>query len=93
MNTGLMVMENNLQAWSWQDIINIYRILGRQLKEYERIKKSIRIGMVARGFNSLALDAYFFNEAFTRDVRRLDAQVAALDREIARRNQLVGNFR
>ena len=88
MNTGLAVMENNLQSWSWHDITSIYRILGRQLKEYAGYKQRCHIP------DSINID-YPDNENvfvlwFQRDVQRLDEQVAALDQEISRRNNLIG---
>lgn len=91
MNTGLAVMENNLQSWSWQDIIDIYRILGRQLKEYAGYKERCSI---PESMNiEFSDEENVFISHFNRDVRRLDEQLAALDREIKRRFQLVGNFR
>ena len=88
MNTGLEIMKGNLQSWSWQDIVSIYKIIGRQLSEYQGYKKRCHVP------NNIRIDypdeENVFIMMFVRDIKRLDQQVAALDREITRRNNLLG---
>lgn len=88
-----MTMSQNyplLSKLSWQEIQHLYGQLGLQLKEYERIKRCIHLQWLDRGFNSLALDAWWFDQRFKADVQLIDTRLSVLDREINRRNNLIG---
>mgnify|MGYP001562020752 FL=1 len=80
-------MQGNLQSWSWGDIQAIYAILGRQLQEYDNVNK--RIG-IPKPHIELSDESNIFILRFWRDVKRLNEQVKCLDREIKRRNNLIG---
>lgn len=87
MNTGLAVMQGSLPSWSWQDIQRIYGILGQMLSEYHNVHK--RIG-VPQPHIELTDESNIFLFRFWGDVNRINDQLKALDREIARRNNLMG---
>lgn len=87
MNTGVAVMQGNLQSWSWGDIQSIYAILGRMLGEYNGVHQRINVP-TARIEYSDHENIFFLR--FWGDVRRINDQIKCLDREIARRNRLIG---
>lgn len=87
MNTGVEVMRNNLQSWSWGDIQSIYGILGRMLSEYNGIHQRIGVPKPHIAFGDC--ENIFFLR-FWGDVTRINEQLKVLDREIARRNNLIG---
>lgn len=87
MNTGVEVMRGNLQSWSWKDIQHIYQIIGSQMNEYSGIHQ--RIGVPKPNVKNSDQENIFFIR-FWRDVSRLEEQLSALDREISRRNKLIG---
>ncbi len=72
-----------LKSRSWQELYRAYRVIGEDLKAYERVNLPETI------------DIYFPDEANVfilnchQHIDRLDAQLSALDEEIARRNKLV----
>lgn len=80
-------MRGNLQSWSWKDIQSIYKILGRQLAEYNGIHQ--RVG-VPKAHIELNDESNTFILRFWSDVKRLNEQINCLDQEIARRNNLIG---
>ena len=82
-------MEPKLASWSWQEIQGVYITYGKQLKEYERIKKSLGLDKVEPEIENSESRKNFI-EWFVRDVKKIDASIAELDREIARRNNLIG---
>lgn len=86
MNTGVEVM-SNIESWSWKDIMIIYRILGRQLSEYNGVHQ--RIGVPKPRIDFADCENIFFIR-FWQDVRRINEQIKCLDKEIARRNNLMG---
>ena len=80
-------MRGNLQSWSWKDIQSIYAIIGRQLAEYNGVHQRVNVPH-AHIDNSDQENIFFLR--FWGDVKRLDEQIQCLDREIARRNNLIG---
>lgn len=95
-------MQNKLGNWKWQEIHAMYKVYGEQLREYadtaERFEIAIPMDKELREFATTpgALiptrdlqHADFVNRWF-RDVKRIVGQLKALDREIARRNKLIG---
>jgi hypothetical protein len=80
--------QKSLSSWSWKNIQSVYAILGKQLQEHESVRQRCSIPRqinihFSDSDNSLIL-------RFWRDVNRVEAQLQALDKEIARRNKLVG---
>ncbi len=82
-------MENNLGSWSWQDIQTVYAGYGKQLNEFARIKKAVGLQEVKLDIRNSDLQNIFVLR-FTRDIQKIDMNLALLDREIARRNNLIG---
>lgn len=80
-------MRGNLQSWSWGDIQRIYAILGGMLSQYQGIND--RIG-VPRAHIAYQDHENIFFIRFWQDVKRINEQLQCLDREIARRNNLIG---
>lgn len=87
MNTGVEVMRGTLGSWRWQDIQSIYAILGRMLGEYNGVHS--RIGVPKPRIEYGDAENIFFIR-FWQDVVRINEQLKVLDREIARRNKLIG---
>lgn len=87
MDTGVEVMRGNLQSWSWRDIIVIYSIIGAMLSEYNGIHQ--RIGVPKPNVKNSDQENIFFIR-FWRDAYKLEQQLRYLDREITRRNKLIG---
>lgn len=83
-----MKTAQSLSSWSWASIHKTYAAYATLLKKYEGYQKRCSIPK--------SMDINFSDEnniliaRFWRDVKRIDAQLAVLDKEIARRNQLVG---
>lgn len=90
----------SLASWSWQDLTRVYRIFGQQLIDYKDIadrfeiaipmeypKLDLKPGDVISVADANHLD---FIGRWYRDVVRANNQLKALDREIARRNNLIG---
>ena len=88
---------SDIKSWSWGDIIAVYRILGSQLSEYKRIAEFIdphqyvdlnpkpgAIIPIAKFEHALWVGAWH------RSVTRINEQIDCLDKEIARRNNLIG---
>ena len=87
MNTGVEVMRGNLQSWSWGDIQSIYTILGNMLKEYDGVNR--RCAVPTANVKYQDQENIFFLRFWT-DVKKINEQIKCLDREIARRNNLIG---
>lgn len=77
----------SLEAWSWKEIINLYKLYGEMLIEFERLEKSINPPKPHILFDD-ELNAFLMK--FWGDVNQINRNVEALDREIARRNKLIG---
>lgn len=81
-------MRGNLQSWSWGDIQRIYAILGGQMQDLLGIKRRLNLGDT--------IDIAYPDEKniliirVHRDADRLDEQLSVLDKEIKRRNNLLG---
>lgn len=70
-----------LSSWSIQDIITMYKILGDMMHNLQRLHTfCIQIGMT---------DEQFDNH-YLYEIKKTDSQLGALDKEIARRSNLVG---
>lgn len=82
-------MNPTLAKWSWQDIQKVYATLGAQYTEFNRIKATFGLEELKLNINYPDLKNIFIIRAL-RDIKRLDLQIAALDKEIARRNKLLG---
>lgn len=87
MNTGLEVMRGSLGSWSWRDIQTIYSILGGMLAEYDGVNR--RCSVPTANIKYADQENIFFLR-FWGDVRKINEQIKALDREIKRRNNLIG---
>lgn len=87
-------LKHSLANWNIQEIQGVYKIYGNMLKEYEGIANRLGIELPVKiePGQILAINSQRA-EIVSRmylDVKRLNTQLAALDREIARRNVLVG---
>ena len=87
MNTGVEVM-SDIKSWSWKDIHSIYRIIGDQLQLHYAV--SVRCGIPKSISIDFSDENNIFIIRFHQDVGRLGEQIDALDREILRRNSLIG---
>jgi hypothetical protein len=87
MNTGVEVMRGNLQSWSWKDIHVIYAILGNMLQEYNGVHQRCHVPTADIKFSDQE-NIFFFR--FWGDVKKINEQIKCLDREITRRNNLIG---
>jgi len=87
MNTGVEVMRNNLQSWSWRDIQSIYTILGRMLAEYDGVNRRCNVPTADIKYSDP--ENIFFLRFWT-DVKKINEQLKVLDHEITRRNNLIG---
>lgn len=77
-----------LMAMSWQDIISLYKVYGEMVMQYKGYKERCQIpSSIKVQFGDLE---NMFVLQFNREVKRLDAQINVLDKEIARRNKLIG---
>lgn len=73
-------MPNKIESWSWQELVMVYQAYGQLIGNFQFIKdKCILLG----------LSIGQFEIEYGAQIAHIDAQVAALDREIARRNALV----
>ena len=77
-----------LSSWSWKSIYDVYAILGKQMGEHEAIKKRCNIPSSIQIYFSDHDNVFILR--FWQEVNRIEAQPRALDKEIARRNKLVG---
>lgn len=86
--------QKSLNSWSWKSIHDVYAILGRQLKEYERVARAVGLKLpvlVKPGeLIEMPMDKATFVARWYLDVNRINRQIQCLDKEIARRNKLVG---
>jgi len=85
-DTGLAVMRP-LSAWSWKDISDIYGVLGQVLDSYKRISQRIEVPPPHIDYSD---EENTFLMRWYSDIKRVDAQINALDQEIKRRNNLIG---
>lgn len=81
-------MKNSLSNWSWDEITRAYWAFGSLLEEYAGYKKRCNIPEQIRIMYSD--DENIFIMQFNKDIKRIDANLAELDKEIARRNKLIG---
>lgn len=95
-------MQNKLANWKIQDIHSTYKIYGNQLREYadtaDRFEINIPMDKELKEFiltpgsvipTRDLQHADFVNRWF-RDIQKIVRHLNTLDREIARRNKLVG---
>lgn len=77
-------MNYNVNSWSWQDIQKVYKAMGNLLDNYKRINlpEAIDIKLSDRE-NLFIIDCH-------RSIDRIDQQLTVLDKEISRRNKLIG---
>lgn len=80
-------MTPKLASWSWDHLTGVYQILGDMLEEYRGLHERINFPKPniehSDDLNILLL-------RFWGDVKRINDQLEELDREIARRNNLIG---
>jgi len=76
-----------LRAWSWQDIISLYIVYGMMINEMLEIRKRINIVEPNIDFDD---PTNIFLMRFHTDGMKISRNLEALDREIARRNNLIG---
>lgn len=81
-------MGQSLNSWSWGSIIKTYRLLGGQLQEYQGLNQRIHIPKNINFEYDDHTNVLIIH--FWRDVNRLNEQLGCLDKEIARRNNLIG---
>lgn len=81
-------MAPRLANWSWQDIMGVYRVYGGMLQKYNALK--IRCHIPNKIDFSYSNENNLLIMRFNRDVIKIDSFVTELDREIARRNSLLG---
>jgi hypothetical protein len=74
-------------SWSWQTITAVYRVLSDRLKEYNEFHQRINIPHASIEYSD---EENLLFLQFWRDVARLNSEIEVLDREIARRNKLIG---
>lgn len=79
--------KSNLASWSWKDIQDVYTSIGLVLQSYQLI--GMRIEIPQAHIDRTDEENTFILRWHT-DIKRCDAQLAALDAEIARRNKLLG---
>ena len=77
-----------LSKWSWQEIQGVYRVYGQQLKHYQQLKN--RIDIPETMHIEYTDESNIFISRFWREIKRLDLSVTQLDREISRRQKLIG---
>jgi len=92
-------MKSKLSSWSWQDIHCVYQTFSNQLMEYKMVADRFEIPVpmdkelrtMTHGIVK-AKDQQFqdFINRWFRDVNKIVGQLSVLDREIARRNKLIG---
>lgn len=82
-------MKTPLSSWSWGDITRVYKSFSDQYQEIDRVSKSVGIRKLEVNIDYLDLKNIFILRAL-RDVRKIEAHIAVLDAEIARRNKLIG---
>ena len=77
-------MNHNVNSWSWQEIQKVYQAFGNLLDNYKRINlpKTIDIKFSDKE-NLFIIDCH-------RSIARIDEQLTVLDKEIARRQNLIG---
>lgn len=81
-------MEPLLNSWSWQSIQDTYRIYGKMLREYDGFKKRCYLpDNINIGYTD---ETNVFITRFNEEVGRIDRHLSTMDREIARRNSLIG---
>jgi len=76
-----------LSSWSWQDIILLYIVYGNMINEMLEIRKRINIVEPNIDFDD---PTNIFLMRFHTDGMKISRNLDALDREIARRNKLIG---
>lgn len=86
--TTLSVTAPKLGNWGWQDIVRVYKVYGQMLKQHNTYKKRCHIPTTID--IKYPDSANLFIMRFNRDVRKIDLLVSELDKEIARRNDLIG---
>jgi len=74
-------------SWSWQTIVAVYRVLSDRLQEYNGLHQRINIPHASIEYSD---EENLLFLRFWRDVARLNSEIEVLDREIARRNKLIG---
>lgn len=77
-----------LGNFKMQDILALYKILNKQLQDQVGLKKRFKIKDQIDFSYSDEENSFILH--FNRDTARILAQVKILDREIARRNKLIG---
>lgn len=82
-------MVNNLSKWSWADIQAVYATFAHQYKEIERLTKACGIEKLEMNIDYPELKNIFIIRAL-RSIKQIDKHVAILDKEIDRRNKLIG---
>ncbi len=87
-------MEPKLANWSWQEIQKVYASFGAYLRELQRHAKIFDIDLPVK-FKPGEFVAYPDDKAelvarWIMDINRTNLQLSTLDREIARRNNLIG---
>lgn len=77
-----------LRKWSWPMIISVYRTLGENAQEMNRIQKTFNIPDTIDTSYPDLLNIFILR--FNRDADRLEEAFNRLDAEIDRRNRLIG---
>ena len=87
-------MQNKLGNWKWQDIQLTYQVLANQLMEYKEVADRFEMDLPLKpkvGEPIVYADGSLdFIHHFYAGVNRINNHLNVLDREIARRNKLIG---
>lgn len=88
-------MQKNLANWSWNEIILSHQLFKEQLNEYA--ETALRFGMVlptdvtpGEIIETESPERLSLVSRFYFGVNRINLQLDVLDREVARRRQLIG---
>ncbi len=74
-------MNNNLQSWSWQDLYRALSIYNDMFNDFQSIKNRCIM---------LGLSIGEFEQAYKQQMSTIGHYVDLVNREIARRNNLIG---
>jgi hypothetical protein len=87
-------MERSLISWSWKDIQKSYLTHAEQLAECQRLAIVLNLTLPLehemKDLPKMRSDRALVVSKLFRDVKRVNTHLSVLEREIERRNSLVG---
>ena len=83
----MLLVNKPLKSWSWSQIIRLYKVYGTMINDLNGIKERVEMVEPNIDFDD---PINIFLMRFHTDCMKVNRNIEYLDKEISRRNKLIG---